>query len=492
MARARQLGPAVRPRVRMPGRYRAGDGGGTVPAGGWDVLVVGGGNAGLCAAITARQAGASVLLLEQAPRDQRGGNTRHARNLRVMHDAPSAFLHEMYGEDEYWRDLARVNGANTNEPLARAMIRESAGIMSWMASCGGVFQRSCDRAMPPSRKTAFLLGGGKALLNAYYRTAERLGVDIRYDAEVVSLHIDDGSACGAAVLERGVPATIQAKSVVVASGSFQANIGQLRQHWGEAADHFLIRGTPYAKGQVLTNLLAQGVAPMGDPAQCHMVAVDARAPKFDGGIVTRLDCVPYSIVVDRNARRFHDEGAEIGPRHYAVWGRLVAECPGQIAYAIFDASAQRLFRPSIYPPARAPTIAALAGELALDAQALAATVHTFNAAARAGMRPDAGPARWEIGQAGPAKSQRALPIETPPFCGYPLRPGITFTYLGVKVDADARVLMTGDRPSRNLFAAGSIMAANILGQGYPAGIGMTIGTVFGRIAGREAARHARG
>jgi tricarballylate dehydrogenase len=456
-----------------------------------DVLVVGGGNAGICAAITARQTGASVLLLEQAPRNLRGGNSRHARNLRVMHDIPSEFLHEAYLEDEYWGDLVRVRGGNNDENIARIMISESARVMHWMAQCGGCFEKLHGRAKRPSRKTAFLLGGGKALLNAYYRTAERLGVDILYETEVQALRLNNGFAREATIVTHGLPMTVRAKAVVVASGSFQADIDWLKQHWGEAADHFLIRGTPHAKGQILRNLLDQDVAPVGNEAQCHMVAVDARAPKFDGGIVTRLDCVPFSIVVDRNGWRFYDEGAHIGPRRYAIWGRLVAQCPSQIAYAIFDSKTAGLFRPPIYRPLQAQTIAELAAKLALDPPTLVATVHAFNNAVRPGILDDSGPGHWQTQGITPPKTRWALPIDTPPFNSYPLRPGVTFSYLGVKVDENARVLMTDGRVSENVFAAGSIMAANVLGQGYLAGIGMTIGTVFGRIAGRTAAQYAR-
>ena len=462
------------------------------PSKAYDVLVVGGGIAGICAAIAARQAGASVLLLEQAPGNLRGGNSRHARNLRVMHDTPSEFLYESYPGDEYWGDLLRVTGGNTDQTVARAMIVESARMMAWMTQCGGRFEKWHSRARRPSRKTAFLLGGGKALLNAFYRTAERLGVDILYEADVISLKLNNGFAREAGIVTRRLSTAIRAKAVVVASGSYQANIDWLKQSLGDAADRCSIRGTPYAKGQVLRNLLDQGVAPVGNEAECHMVAVDARAPKFDGGIVTRVDCTPFSIVVDQNGRRFYDEGAEIGPTRYAAWGRLIAQCPNQIAYAIFDSKVEGLFRPSIYQPIHAPTIVELAEKLALDPPTLAAAVHAFNDAVQAGIPGETGPGHWHTRDIAPPKTRWALPIDTPPFKSYPLRPGVTFTYLGVKIDENARVLMTDGSPSGNVFAAGSIMAANVVGQGYLAGIGMTIGTVFGRIAGQAAARYACG
>ena len=460
-------------------------------AGSYDVLVAGGGNAALCAAIAAREAGASVLLVEHAPRAFRGGNSRHTRNFRVMHAAPTATLAEAYGEDEYWDDLRRVTGGETDEALARLTIRSSAPALAWMAGRGVRFQPSLTGTLSLSRTNAFFLGGGKALLNAYYRVAERLGVVIRYDAEVRNVRLRDGVAESVEVESDGEITTLRTKAVVVAAGGFQANIEWLKQYWGAAANNFLIRGTPYAKGRVLRNLLDQGAMPVGDPTQCHAVAIDARAPKFDGGIVTRLDAIPFSIVVNRDARRFYDEGEDLWPKRYAIWGRLIAQQPSQIAYAITDAKALTLFMPSMYPAITAATIDELAGKLALDGAALGETLRTYNATVRPGRFNDKILDDCRTDGLAPAKSHWAQRIDTPPYIAYPLRPGITFTYLGVKVDDGARVVMRNGERAENLFAAGEIMAGNILGRGYLAGFGMTIGTVFGRIAGAEAAKHAR-
>jgi tricarballylate dehydrogenase len=456
-----------------------------------DVLVVGGGNAALTAAITAREAGASVILLEHAPRAFRGGNSRHTRNLRAMHDQPEGVLVETYGEDEYWDDLLRVTGGQTDEHLARMTIRASAGLPAWMAARGVHFQPSLTGTLSLGRTNAFFLGGGKALVNAYYQTAERLGVRILYDTEVTDLRLDGDRVEKVTAVSRGFPLAIEPRAVVVASGGFQANTGWLEEYWGEAARNFIIRGTPYAQGTVLKNLLGQGVQQVGDPTQCHAVAIDARAPKFDGGIVTRLDCVPFSIVVDRDAQRFYDEGEDVWPKRYAIWGRLVAQRPGQIAYAIVDAKAASLFMPSVFPAIQADSIAELAGKLELDAATLEATIATYNKAVRPGPFDSTKLDGCRTEGLTPPKTHWAQTIDTPPFIGYPLRPGITFTYLGVHVNERAEVLMQDGKPAANLWASGEIMAGNILGRGYLAGFGMTIGTVFGRIAGEQAARHAR-
>jgi tricarballylate dehydrogenase len=456
-----------------------------------DVLVVGGGNAALCAAITAREAGASVTLLEHAPKELRGGNSRHTRNLRAMHDKPEGVLVETYGEDEYWDDLLRVTGGETDEALARMTIKASAGLPGWMQARGVNFQPSLTGTLSLGRTNAFFLGGGKALVNAYYRTAERLGVKILYDTKVTDLRMEDGAVRKVTAVSRGFPLTILPRAVVVASGGFQANTAWLEEYWGEAARNFIIRGTPFAKGTVLKNLLGQGVQQVGNPTQCHAVAIDARAPKFDGGIVTRLDCVPFSIVVDRDAQRFYDEGEDVWPKRYAIWGRLVAQRPGQIAYAIVDAKAAKLFMPSVFPAIQANSIAELAQKLELDPAALQTTIAAYNAAVRPGNFNSTKLDDCKTEGLEPAKTHWAQTIDTPPFIGYPLRPGITFTYLGVHVNERAEVLMQDGKPASNLWASGEIMAGNILGRGYLAGFGMTIGTVFGRIAGAQAAKHAR-
>jgi tricarballylate dehydrogenase len=457
----------------------------------YDIVVIGGGNAALTAAITAREAGASVLVLEHAPKTMRGGNSRHTRNIRAMHSAPTSVLTESYGEDEYWDDLLRVTGGQTDEALARLTIRSTEQALPFMARCGVKFQPSLTGTLNLSRTNAFFLGGGKALLNAYYATAGRLGIDVLYDTEVTEITIENRRVQRLKVVSKGFPLEVSCKAVIAAAGGFQANIEWLKEGWGPAAENFLIRGTPYAQGRVLRNLLAQGVASVGDPTQCHAVAIDGRAPKFDGGIATRLDCVPFSIVVNRDGQRFYDEGEDVWPKRYAIWGRLVAQQPGQIAYSIIDSRAEKLFMPSVFPAIKAQTIAELAEKLGLDAHALDMTVHRFNAACVPGDFNGSRLDGLHTDGLDPPKTNWARPILEPPFIGYPLRPGITFTYLGVKVNERAEVVMQDGSIVENLFASGEIMAGSILGKGYLAGFGMAIGTVFGCIAGREAARRVQ-
>jgi tricarballylate dehydrogenase len=456
----------------------------------YDVAVLGGGNAGLCAALTAREAGARVIVVESAPRHFRGGNSRHTRNFRCMHSGPSQLLTDSYSEDEFLSDLIRASGHETDESLARLVVRQSAGCPEWMRRFGARFQSPLRGTLQLARTNAFFLGGGKALLNSYYAAAERLGIRVVYDAEAVGLELPGGEFRAAIVRAGGRDRTIRAAVAVMATGGFESNIDWLREIWGDAAANFIIRGTPYNKGTLLRLMLDAGAQPVGDARECHAVAVDARAPKFDGGIVTRLDCLSLGIVVNRHAERFYDEGEDFWPKRYAIWGTLVARQPDQIAFSIVDAKAAGRFMPSVFPPKAASSIRELATQLSLSPEKLAATVETYNRAVRPGSFNHAVLDDCRTVGLSPEKTHWAQAIDTPPYWGYPLRPGITFTYLGLRVNERAQVLMKGGEPARNIYAAGEIMAGNILRKGYIAGAGMTIGTVFGRIAGEEAARRA--
>ncbi len=456
-----------------------------------DVLVIGGGNAALCAALMAREAGASVLLLEASPREWRGGNSAHTRNVRCMHDAPQDVLVEAYPEEEYWQDLLKVTGGITDEKLARMAIRASSGFRDWMRRHGVHFQPPLSGALHVARTNAFFMGGGKALVNAYYRSAEKLGVQVRYDAPVDRLEIKDGRFVAAWVGDE----RIAAQACVLAAGGFESNREWLREAWGQnergewPADNFLIRGTRFNQGVLIRFMRDAGADMIGDPSQSHCVAIDARAPLYDGGICTRIDCVSLGVVVNNQAQRFYDEGEDFWPKRYAIWGRLVAQQPGQIGYSIIDAKAVGRFMPPVFPGVKADTLPELARKLGLDEAIFVQTVGDYNAACREGTFDHTALDDCHTEGLTPAKTHWARPIDTAPFYGYALRPGITFTYLGLKVNEHAAVHF-GGQPSDNLFVAGEMMAGNVLGKGYTAGVGMTIGTAFGRIAGAQAAKAA--
>nr|MBP7420344.1 FAD-dependent tricarballylate dehydrogenase TcuA [Burkholderiaceae bacterium] len=286
---------------------------------------------------------------------------------------------------------------------------------------------------------------------------------------------------------------ITAKTCVLAAGGFESNRDWLREAWGQnergewPSDNFLIRGTAYNQGVLLRHMLEDHRADrIGDPTQAHMVAIDARAPLYDGGICTRIDCVSLGVVVNRDGKRFYDEGEDFWPKRYAIWGRLVAQQPGQVGYSVIDSKAIGRFMPPVFPGVKADSLPELAQKLGLPVDSFMHTLDSYNAACRVGTFDHTALDDCHTEGITPAKTHWARPINTGPFYGYALKPGVTFTYLGLHTD-DTAAVRFNNVASENLFVAGEMMAGNVLGKGYTAGVGMSIGTAFGRIAGSQAA-----
>lgn len=459
----------------------------------WDVVVIGGGNAALVTAMAAHDGGARVLMLERSDVIFRGGNSRHTRNIRCVHGDDFPYNTGAYTDEELWRDLCGVGTGPSDEALARLTVEESKTVPQWMLDHGALFQQPLAGTLHLGRTNTFFLGGGKALINNYYRTIDKLGIPLVYEAKVVDIETTDDH-CDALLVEcEGATHRLRATAFVAAAGGFEANIDWLAEYWGDAAYNYHIRGPRHNDGLVLRCLLDAGAQRTGEEKGFHSVAVDARSPKFDGGIATRQDCIPFGVVLNVHAKRFYDEGEDIWPKRYAIWGGNIARQPEQKAFAFWDATTEGQFLYPMYGAIKGDTIAEVAEQLGLDPQVAQSEVDAFNAACAPDARKRFDPSGKDgVSTTGvePVKSNWAQPLDTPPFGAVPMVPGITFTYMGVKVDDTARIQREGGGRFTNLFAAGEIMSGNILSSGYMAGFGMTIGTVWGRIAGREAARHA--
>lgn len=398
----------------------------------FDVEVIGGGVAALCAAISARLAGATVCLREAASPYLRGGNTRHSRNLRVMHPQATRIVPGFYSEEEFIGELEKTSNRTCDAVLTRILVQKSCGLPEWLAEQGVAFQ---TEQIPFSRKTAFFLGGGRAAVNSLYQRAASIGIHITYNHLVSNIFLQKVT-----------------KSTIICCGGNQACF----------PPEIINRGTPFARGEVLESLLDQGAQEIGIKEAGHIVAVDARSPEHDGGIVTRIDGMEHGIVVDRTGLRFQDETAYLKPTRYSLWGRSILKLPGKYAVLILDREGIRKAPVFAFPPIQSSSIEELAKKLDIPEQNLVASMNQTSR------------------------------LSAPPFFALPIRPGIAFTHYGIKVDETAHVVMKDGTVCKNLFAAGMIMAPNILGTGYLAGAGITIGAVFGRIAGEEAARYALG
>ncbi|MEM3675967.1 MAG: FAD-dependent tricarballylate dehydrogenase TcuA, partial [Thermoplasmataceae archaeon] len=319
------------------------------------VVVIGGGNAGLCAAIEAAESGNQVLLIEASPLKFRGGNSKYTRDIRYVH-GPDRFTSGEYSAPELMDDLRQVSGGELNHEMAELVISRSEAIPEWMALHGIVFKKEIRGTLSLSRTNAFFMGGGKALVDAYYKQLEKLGVHVIYDAEVASLRVRESFVESVLYRSGGSSSEVKGDRFIFASGGFEANREMITEFWGKAASNIKVRGSKFNRGLPLKALLGVGALSCGSDKSGHMVAVDARSPDFDGGIVTRIDAIPWGIVVNERGERFYDEGEDIWPKRYAVWGRLVADQPGQIAYAITDSKTIGKYMPTAYPPFKASNI----------------------------------------------------------------------------------------------------------------------------------------
>jgi tricarballylate dehydrogenase len=453
----------------------------------WDLVVIGGGNAGLVAALSARHLVSRVLLLERSPIELRGGNTRHARNIRCVHRNPGTYNTDSYLHHEFFRDLRQAGDGSGNEALAALTISESEKVPEWMSAHGIHWQPLIRSERQLGRTNRLLLGGGKALVNAYHGTLASMGIAVLYDALVEDLVIDGDVCTGVVFSVAGIEYNVDTAAVICASGGFEGNDDWLSNYWGDAVANCTIRGSESNDGIVLNTLYAHGAASVGDERCFHAVPVDARSPRFDGGIATRLDTIPFGILVNQAGQRFCDEG-DVLPKRYAIWGRRIADQPGQITYSIWDAKVNSLFRPPMYGPFEATSLADLARSLGLNELTLCETVAQYNSSPRSRARFD--PIRFDgLATTGLdiPKSNWAQPIDEPPFYGVAMRPGITFISKGVAITEEAKVVRIDGSVFSNIFAAGAIMSGNILPTGFLSGFGLTVGSVWGHIAGTVAA-----
>ncbi|MDQ7844050.1 MAG: FAD-dependent tricarballylate dehydrogenase TcuA [Armatimonadota bacterium] len=489
----------------------------------FDVVVVGGGNAGLCAALAAREVGASVLVLERAPRHWRGGNSyftggafrfayRGLEDIRTLipdlTDAEAASIEVgAYTEDEYFADLARVTEYQADPDLANVLVRQSLSTMQWMRGQGIrwvlLFGRQAFRVGDRYRFWGGLIvqavGGGVGLVDALFARAEAAEVEVWYRARAEHLLVDEGRRVRGVVVRReGQRVEVPARAVVLAAGGFEANPEWRARYLGPDWDLARVRGTPYNTGDGIAMALAVGAQPYGHWSGCHAVAWDANAPPFGDrriGELFQKHSYPFGLIVNREGRRFVDEGADFRNYTYAKYGREILKQPGRVAFQIFDQKVVPLLREEYRikeaTKAEAQTLEELAEALEIDRDGLVQTVREFNAAVQPGtFDPTVLDGKSTRGIV-PPKSNWALQLDTPPYLGFAVTCGITFTFGGVRVTPEAAVVDTEGDVIPGLYAAGELVGG-LFYHNYPGGTGLMSGAVFGRIAGEQAAIYARG
>ncbi len=490
----------------------------------YDVIIVGGGNAALCAALAAREGGARPLVVECAPQAERGGNSRFSAGaMRVAYNGVADLARLMpdltaedraitdfgaYPEDQFYDDLCRVTQYRTTPRLAETLVGRSFDTMMWMRGKG-------IRFAPIYGRQAFKIdgrfkfwggltveawGGGPGLIDAEYSAAARNGIEVWYSARALDLIHDDNGVRGVRVRNRGATTALSAEAVVLASGGFEANAEARARYLGPGWDLAKVRGTRFNSGDGIRMALEAGAMPYGNWSGCHAVGWDRNAPEFGDlavGDGFQKHSYPFGIMVNARGRRFVDEGADFRNYTYAKYGRAILEQPGQFAWQVFDRKVTHLLRDEYrikgVTKVSADTLEELAGKLEdVDAAGFLEEVRAYNRAIDTGppFNPNIKDGRGTRGLT-PAKSNWANPIDTPPFEAYAVTCGITFTFGGLRIDDDAAVINTDGLPIRGLYAAGELVGG-IFYFNYPGGTGLMSGSVFGRIAGAAAARSARG
>ncbi len=485
----------------------------------YDVIVVGGGNAAFCAALAAREHCDRVLVLERAPEEEAGGNSRFTAGLlrvayrgvddikRLIPDLSEQEISSSdfgaYTEEQFLDDMARVTEYRCDPDLTEVLVKQSLPTALWMRSKGVRFTAAWGRqAFKVEGRFKFwggltveAVGGGPGLIDSLTQAARKNGIDIWYESRAVSLIADDDGVHGVVVKKAGKTVEVKGRSVVLAAGGFQANTEWRTRYLGPGWELAKVRGTRFNTGDAIRMALDLGAQPIGNWSGCHAVAWERNAPEFGDlavGDQFQKHSYPWGIYINAEGKRFVDEGADFRNYTYARYGRVVLQQPGQFAWQVFDGKVRHLLRDEYKIRQVTKRVASTLAELVsvlddVNAEAALKEIQNYNAAVRTDIafNPNVKDGRRTEGLAVP-KSNWANTIDTPPFEAYAVTCGITFTFGGLKVNPEAQVVNTDGQPMRGLYAAGELVGG-IFWFNYPGGSGLTNGAVFGRIAGKNAA-----
>src|SRR5436853_2235954 len=486
----------------------------------YDVIVVGAGNAALCAALAARETAQKVLVLERAPEEESGGNSRFTAGLfRIVYNGaedlqtliPDLTADELantdfgtYTEEEFLVDMARVTEYRCDPDLTEILVKQSLPTAQWMRKRGVRFTAAWGRqAFKIGGKFKFwggltleAVGGGPGLVEAETQLAKKAGIEIWYGARALSLVADDSGVHGVVVRHQGKTQQLKGNAVVLAAGGFQANTEWRTRYLGPGWELAKVRGTRFNTGDGIRMALDIGAAPFGNWSGCHAVAWDRNAPETGDlavGDQFQKHSYPWGIYINALGKRFVDEGADFRNYTYAKYGRVILQQPGQFAWQIFDGKVRHLLRDEYKIRQVTKRVANTLPELVsvlddVNADAALKEIQNYNAAVRTDIpfNPNVKDGRRTEGLAVP-KSNWANTIDTPPFEAYAVTCGITFSFGGLRINTDAQVINSDGQPMRGLYAAGELVGG-IFWFNYPGGSGLTNGAVFGRIAGANAAR----
>lgn len=486
----------------------------------FDVVVVGAGNAALCAAIAAKEKGAQVLVLERGPKEKRGGNSfftdgairvayNNLDNIRklipeITDEEAENIVMPQYGFTEFYEDLMRVTEGKSDPVLANQLISKSYETISWMADLGIKFQLNENQSFEQDGKLQFWGGlplktenKGVGLIQTLFDKAVEMGIDVWYDSRAIELVTDNDQITGVTIEQKEKLITVNASSVILACGSFEANKKMRSENLGAEWEKAIVRGTEFNTGDGITMALAVGAQKYGEWSGCHSIGTDYNAPKVGDfnkpGDIYKKSSFPLGLLINNNGNRFVDEGADFRNYTYAKYGREVLKQPGNTAFQVFDSQVRPMLRKEYNLEEatyyKADSLEELAELMSVDKDQFIKTIKEYNSAVQEGdFNPTVKDGKGTVGIT-PPKTNWALRLDQAPYYAYPVTCGITFAFGGLHVNEEGEVLNKEGEPIPGLFAAGE-MVGGIFYQNYPGGSGLMSGAVFGKLAGTAAAQFA--
>jgi tricarballylate dehydrogenase len=453
----------------------------------YDIVIIGCGMAGLAGALRATELGKSVCILEKAPKERRGGHTQFTESFRIPTediDLDVEFNVEDYSSSDFYSDIMKVTNYRADNQLAKVVANESAETFEWLTAHGIEWEYQAPH-------TGYTAGRvwlhGEDFIDELVEILDEREVTIYYNSEANEIcRSDDGEVTGVKARVKGEQTRFDAEATILAAGDYGSSKEKRTRYYGPGFGKMKVRGARYNTGEAIEATMEIGAKTDGEWGDAHMAIIDAGSQDVEGGI-TRVDGYQYGVIINHDGERFVDEGEDARAHTYAKFGRQIFEQPYHEAFIIVDSKViDDVAHMGPTSPVTADSIRNVAKRLGIeDVDQTVTTIENFNEACD----PDEyKPEELDGNQTSGVdlqKSNWALPLDEPPYTGFPVTGGMTFGFGGVAITPDARVLDTTDEPISSLYAAGN-STGGLFYSNYPGGTGLTNAAVFGKVAAETA------